>query len=88
MVTIPRSESWGAGSRSPKQEAWGGGRKAGGAEWGTLGPGLPELCSGCGERRRKQPLWGWGGEAAAQSSLDPDTPPPTLSDHCSLSTIS
>lgn len=59
-MTIPRSGSRAAGSRSPKQETWGGGRKAGGAEWAL---GLPELCSGCGERIRKQPAgvqWGRG----------------------------
>lgn len=81
MVTIPRSVAagvGGAGSRSPKQEAWGGGRKAGLAEWGTLGPGLPELCSGCGERRRKQLALGVG-VGKKHSSLDPDIfPSPSL----------
>lgn len=60
LVTIPRPESRGAGSRSPKQEAWGGGRKAGGLSGEPWALGLPELYSGCGERIRKQPLLGWG----------------------------
>lgn len=80
VVTLPRSESRGAGSRSPKQEAWGGGRKAGMAEWGTAGPWACQNCSGCGERIRKPwLLWGWGWGEAAQSFLDPDTSPSTLS---------
>lgn len=60
-MTIPRSGSWGAGSRSPKQEAWGGGRKAGGlsAERGAL---ACQNYSGCGERRRKQGCGGGGEE--------------------------
>lgn len=78
MVTIP-GVGWGGGSRSPKQEAWGGGRKAGLAEWGTLGPDLPELCSGCGERRRKQLALGMGVGKKQHSSLDPDIfPSPPL----------
>lgn len=80
MVTIPRSESRKAGSRPPKQEAWGGGRKAGGAEGNTRPwPARTaqdvvreEGSSSAGGR-------GEGGEKVAQSSLDPDTSPSTLS---------